>query len=61
MRIIWYLLAVLLGAFGVLGLVRSAERIATGAGASPIQILIGLVGLLLAWLCIRKARSIPSA
>jgi len=61
MRIVWYLLAVFLGAFGALGLFRSIERLATGVGVSPIQILIGLVGLLMAWLCVRKARSGPGA
>ena len=57
MKIIWYLLAVVLGAFGALGLVRSTERIIGGAGILPVQILIALVGLILAWLCIKKARS----
>jgi hypothetical protein len=57
MKIVLYLLAVVLGAFGVLGLLRSIELLATGAGVSPVQILIGLIGLLLAWQCVRKARS----
>ena len=61
MRVVWYLLAVILGAFGVLGLLRSVERLAAGAGVSPVQIFIGLIGLLLAWLCVRKARSGPGA
>ena len=59
MKIVWYLLVVVLGAFGALGLLRSIERLITGAGVSPIQIFIGLVALLLAWQCIRKARACP--
>jgi hypothetical protein len=61
MRIGWYLLAVVLGAFGVLGVARSIERLTAGAGVSPIQILIGLIGLLLAWLCVQKARASTGA
>lgn len=61
MRIVWYLLAVVLGAFGVLGVIRSIERLAAGAGVSPIQLLIGLIGILLAWLCSQKARSSTSS
>jgi len=61
MRVVWYLLAAFLGVFGVLGWLRSIERLSSGAGVSPVQILIGLIGLLLAWLCVRKARSSPSA
>jgi len=57
MKIVWYLLAVVLGVFGALGLVRSIDRLISGAGILPVQILIGLVGLILAWLCIKKARS----
>lgn len=57
MKIIWYLLAVVLGVFGALGLVRSIDRLISGAGILPVQIFIGLVGLFLAWLCIKKARS----
>ena len=60
MKIIWYLLALVLGAFGALGLVRSIERLIGGAGVLPVQILIGLVGLVLAWLCFKKARSASS-
>jgi hypothetical protein len=61
MKIVWYLLAVGLGAFGALGLLRSIERLIAGAEVSPIQILIGLVGLVLTWQCLRQARSLPSA
>jgi hypothetical protein len=56
MRVVWYLLAVVLGAFGVLGVLRSLERLSTGEGVLPIQILIGLGCLVLAWQCIRKGR-----
>ena len=56
MSIIWYLLVFLFGAFGILALLRSVELLVTG-GRPTSQILIALVGLLLAWQCFRKARS----
>jgi hypothetical protein len=58
MKIVWYSLAVFLGAFGALALLHSIERLIAGAGILPVQILIGLVCLPLAWLCIRKARAL---
>ena len=61
MKSVWYLLAVVLGAFGALGLFRSFERLAAGAGVSPVQLIICLVGFLLAWRCVAKARATPDA
>ena len=57
MRVVWYLLALVLGLFGALALFRTVELLLVGAGVSPAQVLIALVGLLLAWLCVQKARS----
>lgn len=57
MTIIWYVLTVLLGAFGILNLVRFVERLAFGGGdVSVAQLLIGGVALLLAWNTLGRAR-----
>jgi hypothetical protein len=57
MRILWYLLTALFGLIGVLALIRTVERLATGAGLIPAQLVIAFVMLLLAVLCVRKARA----
>ena len=57
MKTIWYLFTFLFGAFGILALARSIERLASGAGVLVTQVLIALVCLLLAWVCLKKARS----
>lgn len=56
MTIIWYVLTLLLGAFGILALLRSVELLVNG-GRPTSQILIVLVVLVLASQCLRKARS----
>jgi hypothetical protein len=53
----YYFLTFLFGLLGVLGAVRSAERLITGAGMLPAQLLIAVVFLFLAGLCLRKARA----
>jgi membrane protein DedA with SNARE-associated domain len=57
MKPLWYLLTFLFGAFGALALARSIERLATGAGVLLTQVLIAVVCLILAWTCLKKARS----
>ena len=57
MKVLWYLLAFLLGLIGLLAAIRVFERLATGAGLLPVQLLIAFGMLLLAWLCLRKART----
>ena len=57
MKILWYLLTAFLGLIGVLALVRTFERLAVGAGLLPVQLIIAVVMLLLAALCLRKART----
>ena len=58
MKILWYLLTFLLGLFGLLSTIRVFERLVSGAGFLPIQLLIALIMLVLAWLCLRKARAV---
>ena len=57
MRILWYLLTAFLGLIGVLAIIRTVERLAVGAGLLPVQMIIAVVMLLLAALCLRKARA----
>ena len=57
MEIVWYLLAAFLGVVGMFGLIFSVERLAKGAGISPGLVLVGLAGLLLAWVCLRRGRA----
>ena len=57
MRILWYALTALFGLIGVLALFRTVERMASGGGLSPSQVVIAFVMLLLAVLCVRKARA----
>ena len=56
MRILWYLLTALFGLIGLLALIRTVERLVTGSGLIPTQLVIAFVMLLLAVLCVRKAR-----
>ena len=60
MRIIWYFLTFVFGLFGTLAALRTVERAATGAGIIPQQAAIALVALLLAAVCVKKARG-PAA
>ena len=57
MRILWYVLTASFGLIGVLALIRTVERLATGAGLIPTELVIAFVMLLLAVLCVRKARA----
>ena len=58
MKILWYLLTLLLGLFGILSAIRVVERLVSGSGFLPIQLLIALIMLALAWLCLSKARTV---
>ena len=57
MRILWYGLTALFGLIGLLGLIRTVEQLVTGAGLIPIQLAIAFVFLLLAVVCVQKARA----
>ncbi len=57
MRILWYFLTALFGLIGVLALIRTVERLLAGAGLIPMQLVIAFVMLLLAVLCVQKARA----
>jgi len=57
MKILWYVLTALFGLIGVLALIRTFERLATGAGLIPTQLVIAVLMLLLTVLCVQKARA----
>jgi len=57
MKIVWYVLTAFLGLVGALALIRTIERLVVGAGLLPAQLIIAIVMLLLAALCLRKART----
>ncbi len=57
MKALFYLLTVICGLFGLLALVRFAEVLIFGGRLFPVQLVFAVVGLGLAWLCLKKARS----
>ena len=58
MKTLWYLLTFLFGLFGVLATIRIVERLVSGYGLFPEHLVIALIMLLLAWVCLRRARPI---
>ena len=57
MKVLFYVLTAILGLFGILAVVRTVERLVSGAGILPAQLLIAVVALVLAGICLRKARA----
>lgn len=57
MKILFYILTVVCGLFGLLSLFRFFEVLLLGGQVLPIQPVIGAVGVVLAWVCLKKARS----
>jgi len=57
MKALFYIIAVIFGLFGLLSLVRFLETAAFGGGILPVQLLIGVVGIGVAIVCIKKARA----
>ena len=52
-----YLGTVIFGLLGVLSILRFAEMLFLSGSISPMQPVIGVVALVLAWACLKKARS----
>jgi hypothetical protein len=52
MKIVFYLLTAFFGLLGILGLLRTVELLLTGAGVSPIQVLIAIIALIIAVACL---------
>jgi len=57
MKILFYFLTLVFGLYGVLGVLRTIELLATGGGFNPVTLLLGIVGLLIAGICLKKARA----
>jgi hypothetical protein len=57
MKILFYFLTFIFGAYGILAVLRTIELLATGGGFNPVTLLFGIVGLFLAAVCLKKARA----
>ena len=57
MRILFYVLAIAAASLGFLALFRAVEHTLEGNGVEITQLVIGVVGLLLAFLWIKRARA----
>jgi hypothetical protein len=57
MKIVFYILTFLFGLYGVAAVLRTIELFATGGGFQPVSALLGIVGLVLAFACLKKARA----
>ena len=58
MKILFYFLTVIFGFYGALGVFRPIERLVTGQGVLPAEILIAFVALSLAFVFLGKARGV---
>jgi hypothetical protein len=56
MKILCYFLVVVFGAFGLLALLRCFEILIVDGHFSIGQLFFGIVGILLAWSCLKRAR-----
>jgi len=58
MKLLWYVLTLIFGVIGLVAVFRVFEVMVLGAGLFPTtQLLIAFITLLLAFVCLRKARS----
>ena len=57
MKTLWYFLTAIFGFYGILAVVHTIEFLVTGAGLLPAELIIAIVALLLASVCLKKARS----
>ena len=57
MKILFYILTFVFGLYGALSLLRTIELLSTTEGFQPVVLLFGIVGLLLAFVCLKKARA----
>lgn len=56
MRAVWYLLTLVFGLFGALAGLRAVEHAVSGGSIMLQQILVAVIALLIAAVCIKKAR-----
>jgi uncharacterized membrane protein len=57
MKILFYLLALAAGTFGLIALVRAVESALSDGGLNTVQFVIGIVGIILATLWVKRARA----
>ena len=58
MKLLWYVLTLIFAVIGLVAVFRVFEVMVLGAGLFPTtQLLIAFITLLLAFVCLRKARS----
>lgn len=57
MKILFYLLAIVAGAFGLLALLRATEAALSGGGLNGVQFVIGIIGIILATLWVKRAKA----
>lgn len=58
MKVFNYVIAVVCGLFGLLNILRFVELLVTGGGPSVFGLVIGVIGIFIAWTSLKKARSI---
>ena len=56
MKFVWYFSTAIFGFVAIVCLLSTIERLVKGASFLAVQTLIGIVTLVLAGLCLRKAR-----
>ena len=56
MKIVFYLLTIIFGCLGILGVVRTIELLATGNAIKPVQIILSIIGFMLAVFFLNKSR-----
>jgi hypothetical protein len=57
MKILFYLLALVAGTFGLIALFRATESALAGGGLDAVQFVIGIIGIILATLWVKRARA----
>lgn len=57
MKVLFYVLATVAGLLGLLALLRTFEHLLVGDGIYTTQLVVGIVGILLAVIWIKRARS----
>ena len=58
MKVLFYVLAFAAGGLGFLGLLRSVEHAMAGNGLEFSQFVIGVIGVVLALIWIKRARAV---
>lgn len=58
MKMFFCLLTAVFGFYGLYGVLRTMQRLLSGAGLLPVPLVMSVLALLLAEVCLRKARGI---